>query len=223
MPSEIFDTYRHSGKYGLHGPVLTVVAALAVGFPLGFAYGYLMKWIPFIILRVFGTAGSGLAFGFLTMWLMKTGKVRSTPVAALCGAVAGLVGLYFVWNGHIHTLVNKAPLLCPPDTMVATMSYFYEQGTWGLRGSGNVTGIMLALVWAVEAAIIIGLSALIPFGTISDTPFCEKNQCWLDQEKKIDTLEEFNGPSNWPPSSGATSGRSSRPGRESLKTNRLRG
>lgn len=29
---------------------------------------------------------------------------------------------------------------------------------------------------------------------ISDLPFCEKNQCWLDEEKKIDTLEAFNDP-----------------------------
>ena len=29
---------------------------------------------------------------------------------------------------------------------------------------------------------------------IADLPFCEKNQCWLNEGKKIDTLEAFNDP-----------------------------
>jgi len=194
MPSEVFTPYRHSGKFGVHGPALAMVAALAVGFPLGFAYAYLMKWIPFIILRVFGTAAYGLLFGFLVYGLMKSCKVRNSLAASLCGLGTGLAALFFAWNGHVHTLFKDAPLLCLPDAMLASMSYLYENGSWALRGSGNVTGVVLAIVWVVEGLMIVGLSTLLPFSNILETPFCEKNQCWLDEEKKIDTLEAFNDP-----------------------------
>jgi hypothetical protein len=42
--------------------------------------------------------------------------------------------------------------------------------------------------------MIVGLSTLLPYTGIADTPFCEKNQCWLSDEKKIDTLDAFNDP-----------------------------
>jgi hypothetical protein len=194
MPSEIFDSYRHSGKFGPRGPVAAVIAALVLGFPLGLAYGYLMKWIPSVLLRIFGTVAYGVVFGFLVAWLMRWGKVRHTFFAGLCGAVAGLIALFFAWNGHVHTIFKAAPLLCPPSAMLGCMGHLYEHGSWGLRGSGNVTGVALAIVWAVEGVMIVGLSALLPFSGIADTPFCEQNQCWLNEEKKIDTLEAFNDP-----------------------------
>jgi hypothetical protein len=57
-----------------------------------------------------------------------------------------------------------------------------------------VTGVVLAIVWVVEGVIIVGLSARLPFSNILGTPFCEKNQCWLNEEKKIDTLDAFTDP-----------------------------
>lgn len=194
MPSEIFQPYRHSGKFGPFGPVLVLGAVLALGFPLGFAYGFVMKWIPFILLRVFGTAAYGFGLGLLTMQMLKLGKVRSNPIAGLCGALAGCIGLYFSWNGHLHTLFKDAPLLCSPGLMLTCMQQLYENGSWALRDGENVSGIALAGVWVVEGLMVIGLSALVPAGAIADTPFCEQSQCWLDDEKKIETLELFAEP-----------------------------
>ena len=194
MSSEIFESYRHSGKFEPKGPLLALVTALTVGFPSGFVYAYVMKWLPSVLLRIFGTAAFGVAFGLLILWLMRWGKVRSAPIAGLCGVVAGLVGLFFAWNGHVHAMFKNAPILNSPTAVLAAMSYLYENGSWALRGSGNVTGVVLAIVWVVEAVIIVGLSTLLPFSNILETPFCEKNQCWLNEEKKIDTLDAFNDP-----------------------------
>ena len=40
------------------------------------------------------------------------------------------------------------------------MKYLYENGSWGIgfSSSSPVTGIVLAIVWLVEAGIIIGAS-----------------------------------------------------------------
>lgn len=167
------------------------MAAVATAFPLGFAYAYIGNWIPFILARVLVTGAYGFAFGMLGMWLLKRGQVRNNSFALFSGAFIGLAALYFQWNGHVHYLAKGAPPLLFPDEILGVMKVLLKEGSWGLKNSGNVTGVMLAIVWVVEAGIILGFAVLMPFGTISATPYCEATRCWLDQERKISTLEAF--------------------------------
>lgn len=194
MSTEKFEVYRHSGKFGIHGPVMALGAALVLAYPLGFAYSYLLKWIPFVYVNFLLTAGYGFGFGLLGGMLLRFGKVRNTLVAALSGLGIGLVALYFEWNGHVHALFKDAPALCLPQEILGAMQALYEHGSWGLRSGGPVTGVPLAIIWGLEAAVIVGLAAFVAYVTIAKTPFCEKNQCWLDEEKKIDTVEAFTDP-----------------------------
>jgi hypothetical protein len=193
MNAETFPAYRHSGKFGLHGLALAVIIPVAAGFPLGYVYAYLIRWIPFIYLNVFITAGYGFVCGFLAGWAMRFGKVRNNPLAALCGLLAGVVGLYFGWNGHIHACFDDAPAFCLPGGILTGMRFLYEHGSWTLKGE-TVTGVVLGIVWAVEAIMIVGLSVLATWVMISGTPFCERSESWLDQEKKISTMEAFTQP-----------------------------
>lgn len=189
--SDTLEAYRHSGKFNAAGPVLCVVVAAIAGIPLGLAYSYLIRWVPFIYVNFLATLGYGFAFGWMTTRILKFTHVRNTVLAALTGLAAGLVALYGEWSGHIHTLFEDAPWFFGPDQIMRGMEYLYANGSWGLRSSGNVTGIPLALVWLIEAGTIVGCAALLPFAFVKDTPFCEKTRCWLDEEKKIDTLETF--------------------------------
>src|SRR5690606_11740140 len=129
-------------------------------------------------------------------WLMKFGKVRNNALAAIFGVYAGLAALYFQWNGHIHSLFDGAPISLLPDQIFSAMKAINEEGTWGLRSGGNITGIPLAIVWIVEAGIIVGMSAFLPYAMISNTPFCEHSRCWLDEEKTISTFEAFTQPAH---------------------------
>src|SRR5579862_4665134 len=99
MSSNIHPFYSHSGKFGVHGPLLALIAGVFVAYPLGIAYSYLIKWIPFIYLNCLITAGYGFAFGFLTFFLLKFGKVRNGTLALLTALVVGLAALYGAWNG----------------------------------------------------------------------------------------------------------------------------
>ena len=124
--------------------------------------------------------------------MLKFGKVRNNALAALCGLLAGISGLYLGWNGHIHAYFEGAPVFCGPAE-IRGMGYHYEHGSWGLKGE-PVTGVILAIVWGVEALMILSLSTLVAYVMISGTPFCERTESWLDQEKKISTLEPFTQP-----------------------------
>src|SRR3954452_7344013 len=128
MNSNIHPFYSHSGKFGVHGPLLAVVAGVAVGYPLGIAYAYLIKWIPFIYLNFLITLGCGFVFGLMTLQLLKYGRVRNGPIALLTGITVGVVAWYFNWNGYIHTLVRHAPLLLTPGQVLAVRQELYKEG-----------------------------------------------------------------------------------------------
>jgi len=191
MSADTLRVYRHSGKFTLQGLALPLGAAAVAGWPLGLAYAFLTHWIPFIYFNVLLAFGYGAAFGWLGVWLLKLGKVRNTALTVLCGALVGAIALYFEWNGHLTLLFKPAPWLLAPDQIRRGIAYLYEHGSWSLHSGDPVTGVPLGLVWAAEAAIIVGMSIVLPYGFIATTPFCEQAQCWLDEEKKIDTLAVF--------------------------------
>ena len=189
--SDTLETYRHSGKFNAPGLVLVVAAAAAIGFPLGLAYSYLLRWIPFVYVNVLATCGYGFVFGWVTTRILKASQVRNTALAILCGLAAGLIGLYLEWSGHLHVLFDDGPWFFRPDQILRGMAILYAEGSWGMRSGGNITGIPLALVWVAEAGLIVGFATMLPFTFVKETPFCEKTRCWLDEDKKIDTLETF--------------------------------
>lgn len=194
MSSNIHPFYSHSGKFGVHGPLLAVIAGVVAGYPLGIVYSYLIKWIPFIYLNCLITVGYGFAFGLLTHVILKFAKVRNRSVALLTGLVVGLIALYGSWNGCAKALAgDKVPALLMPDQMVRFMKILNENGSWGIgfSSSSPVTGILLALFWLAEAVTIVGLTTFISYNMTAETPFCETHECWLDKEKKIDKLDAF--------------------------------
>jgi hypothetical protein len=188
MSPDTLSVYRHSGKFHAWAPALAVGAAALAGLPLGYAYAYAIRWIPFIYINFFVTVGYGFAFGWLGARLMKAGHVRNPRFAALCGLTAGLIGLYGEWSAHLHVVFDDAPWFFTPAEVLRGMSLLYESGSWSLHNEA-VTGIPLALVWLVEAAIIVGIAAATPWALVRDTPYCEQTRCWLDESKPINTLE----------------------------------
>src|SRR5215475_2687035 len=107
MNSNCHAFYVHSGKFGVHGPLMALFAGAVLGYPLGIAYSYLIKWIPFIYLNFLITLGYGFGFGFVTLYCMKSGKVRNVLVAMLTGLAVGGLAWYFSWNGCAKSLVGE--------------------------------------------------------------------------------------------------------------------
>ncbi len=185
--------YKHSGRFSGTGLLLALAAPATVAFPLGYIYAYLIKYIPFIYLNFIITGGYGFASGAFTGWLLQRGKVRNNALAALAGVSAGFFALYFAWSAHIHSMFDHAPIVFYPEEILRGVNLLYQQGSWSLHGS-EVKGIPLAIVWAVEAAGIIGLSTITAYAMVSQTPFCERADCWLSKERTISGLDAFSDP-----------------------------
>ncbi len=185
--------YRHSGKFAPSALIVLPLAAVLLGWPLGFAYGYLIKWIPFVYLNIFIVLGYGAVLGAASDLLLAKCHVRNVVVAFVLAALVGVLAIYFQWNGHVNALFEQAPLVCRPRGIWIAMQFLYEHGSWsiGRHSTGNVTGVMLAGVWVVEAVGIV--APILYFGTDSarTIPYCEKSRSWLDDSSKFDTLAAF--------------------------------
>lgn len=187
--------YRHSGKFGVHGPLLAVLGACLLGYPSGIAYAYLIDWIPFVYLNFFITLFYGMAFGLLSALLLRLARVRNIFVATLTGLVAGACASYFSWNGYVHILMTDPPMLADLGGLSRLMTLLYNVGSWGIGSSGKpVTGLFLGLVWVVEAIMIIGACTMLAYGGVALVPYCESCRNWLSEEEKIDTLDHFDSP-----------------------------
>jgi hypothetical protein len=197
MSSNALPEYRHSGKFTTFGVFTPLVAAVLLGWPLGLAYGHASRWIPFVIFNMLLPIGYGFAFGAVTLFLLKKGRVRNVVVAALIGLLVGSTALYFSWNGSLHALVPDAPLVFFPDEIAGGILYLYEQGSWSIgRGpyATNVAGLPLALVWLGEAGIIYCLTIAVSVRFVRDTPYCEDSRCWFDEAKAVNCLAAIDDP-----------------------------
>lgn len=181
MSTSSLRVYRHSGKFVAYAPLLPVLATLLLGMQFGLGYAHLMMWIPLIFLKMILTGLYGLFFGWVTLQLLKVGKVRNTAIATLSGATVGLMALYFEWSGTISVVFPHTPLPWSPSAIFSGMQQLYRDNYWSLANGAHVYGVFLVLIWAVEAFIIVGLCVYIPYRRISSTPFCEESSVWLDQ------------------------------------------
>lgn len=196
MDSSTCGIYRHSGHFPFHGPLVALGAALVTAFVGGYIYSYLLRWCPFIYVNFLATCGLGLLIGFVTLLALKGSHVRNSALVLLCALAGGAMGLYFAWSAHLHAVFSEEPLplICSPFHILAGLLFLYEHGSWALKHGDNVTGIPLAIMWLLEAGVIVGAATVIPVGTLSDTPYCEDTKCWLDEEKVINNLEAFTDP-----------------------------
>jgi hypothetical protein len=183
------ETYRHSGAISPLGIFLASSVGIATALVLGIIYGFGTVHIPFIKIHFLLTICFGGALGFAVGCGAKIGKIRNTFVATAYGFLIGLIGLYVAWAADLIARVivpagDKDYLTAfSPVVLMGYIKVFYENGAWAMKNGPPVSGIMLAVFWSIEAAIIVGLSTVVAWYVISDHPFCENCKRWTVNEK----------------------------------------
>ncbi len=182
--------YRHSGRCGMWGVPVAAGVGVVTALVLGAVYAYGTNWIPFIYLNALLTVGFGLAVGAAVAWGARAGKIRSMPIAVMVGGVVGVLAIYFAW---VFDPMARVEIVDQPiwdlQTLWAYMKLGYDEGFWSIgQHGGEVKGVFLAGVWAVEAVIIIGVAALTVRGLLGTRPFCETCNRWTTVEKGVALL-----------------------------------
>lgn len=184
--------YRHSGAVTLGGLIGATVAGVATAGVLGVVYAFLIVWIPLVFLNFLLTIGFGGILGFVVGGMARLGKVRNGLIAAMLGLICGLIGLYVAWAADPAARIPGEGFLFEPQELFAYISFFYHNGLWGFTDGAMVSGVVLAVVWILEALIIVGGSTLVAAMMIAGRPFCEQCYQWTTIEKDVRRLSAAN-------------------------------
>jgi hypothetical protein len=187
MPSKF---YRHSGKV----PPLAMVAAPIVCFAFavlaGSLFGYLeflAHLLPatklFIIVIVAALVGLGTLLGAIPAYLFRRLNGRSTPALLFLTFLAACVALYCAWVFWIVAFLNyfSKPVhvrLANPIVLWHFIQLINLHGTWSFGFGDRPTGVVLALLWSTEAALIIAFSVGMAQRLALRNVFCEHCRKW---------------------------------------------
>lgn len=182
--------YVPSGRVGNALVLLPLVILLAVPI-LAAAYAYADVYIP---IGGYVTLVLVVAFAFALGWsVSKAGflaKSRSKTVQRAAGLVAGLLGLYCSWVFFEYALLQRADaspeisllrLFLTPSAVWTIASGIAEEGWFTIFGTTPSGGLLWAL-WAVEAALIVGVAYLVSTFHFDRRMFCESCDVWCRDE-----------------------------------------
>ncbi len=170
--------YEHSGKAPLGGILLTLVGGLVAGVVLGGIYGFLIFWSPFVYINAFITLGMGFGLAVSVGGLAKVGKIRNTGVVTVMALVVAAVAYYVHWAVWVGRMAEGATVTDPAQ-LWAFISTVNALGPWSIFG-WTPTGFALWGIWAIEAAVVVGIGTISAHGVI-DVPFCEETGQWTTE------------------------------------------
>lgn len=188
--------YVPSGKPG-NGLLALPVVGLVSAVVLGLLYGYINVYNPLVYVQVFATLFFGAGVGLALLKAIEFSKCRSVGAVVGIGALCGLVALYAGWTTFEYALINKSlpagessptfiKLFTAPSAVWNIAWNINEDGWFTLfRSRTHVSGMILTLFWIVEAALVVGVTVLIPLGYVRGTVFCEDCNVWCKEKKDL--------------------------------------
>jgi hypothetical protein len=130
--------------------------------------------------------------GWVISAQIKSGKVRNLPLALLITLVAA--GLMYVssWEAWLYGLLGRGGQQVPLMTFLTNPSATWdllvavnEKGAWSFKGS-TPTGIVLDLLWLLEAGGLVGIPLGMTWQALHALPFCEACNKWGTARDLVD-------------------------------------
>jgi hypothetical protein len=183
--------YRHSGKISLPLLLPALLVACAAAFALAWVYAYAILYIPLAYVSMVLTLFFGLGLGTFAGMAVLRGKARNGAVVFLASSIVALAGFYAAWAVWIYAFFSRAgvkdvsffPILTNPTGLFYLVELVNEKGAWSIHGS-TTKGVELWIIWALEAALIIGVPPILTRRFI-DRPFCEECGMWCAREDAV--------------------------------------
>ena len=187
------NTYKLSGRLTVIGVVASIVAGLAAGLPLAFIYAWGIIRIPEVKLASITTLAYGAALGGAMAFGARWGKVRNAKVGAALAIACAAASLYCSWafwvkdvfHTFAHQELSASGLMQNPHALWKLIKYVNQYGTWGMSSGSATKGTELWVIWGLEAAVVLGTSALAAVTVLRLQPFCENCQLWCTATEKL--------------------------------------
>ena len=180
--------YKQSGKFNVGRSILFLIPALVITVLLSFAYAWLFRVFSSVEIKTLIMLGMGAVLGFVLKNWIRSGHIRSVPVAVAGGVLIFATFAYVHFLGYVMVSLrqNRDPLLdlllwardldpVPPDDLFywlrrpRSLAEFarlfnelgthYRMGRYSYSAVRTASGAFLALFWAIEHIIVLGLAA----------------------------------------------------------------
>ncbi|QNK61039.1 hypothetical protein H7F33_10610 [Pedobacter sp. PAMC26386] len=203
--------YEPSGKVPFKGLIISLLIGISLTIGLSILYIALQWFIPFIYLNFFIAVGLGFGVTLSLFIAIGAGKIRNTKYAYFLATLCGLLAWYAQWalfvsllseaNGSIgggmwvrssFNLNGFWYIFTHPQLLFQSLITLNEVGTFTLKHA-PVTGILLWIVWIIEALIIIFIPILTSSFGKTTIPFSEQNDSWMNSrlfDGKIKTIAD---------------------------------
>lgn len=170
-------------------PLIAVPSALASAF----VYAWIDVYSPIAgyvsILFVWGLAmGASLPVAFAGRLL----RIRSTNQMRVAGALTGLLTLYFAWVFFAWVFIRREATDPPsawfwmqtPAALWDFAQIVGREGWYKLNGIA-ISGIVLWILWAMEAVIVVGAGFVMAPTGIAGEGFCEDCDTWMTEKQHV--------------------------------------
>ena len=187
--------YCHSGRT----PLVRLLAALAAVIPaavvMAVIYGAAAVYLPkvgyvklVLILAALLVFGFGFGVGGLTGVMLKWARVRSIAVVAVVSLLAAVLAYYVSWVTWETLILAREDvevlplrLLARPDGVWYLATMINETGTIVFGSTETpIRGPVLWVLWAVEAAIVVGIASQVPVRMLRHLVYCEPCERWCN-------------------------------------------
>ena len=177
MTATLHRYYRPSAAAPISGSFTLMTVGVLAAAVAGTIYAALARYNPLIYFTFIGACFCGGAVGLALQYGARVGRVRNRMVVWGVSAFVGLLTVYFSWVAYIYLLSDL--ITFQPQIVWQIVQLLAQNGVWEIRGS-TPTGGALYTVWAIEAALIGGITMLMGSSTV--VPFCESCQLWTEPQ-----------------------------------------
>ncbi|MEZ4955431.1 MAG: hypothetical protein R2825_17855 [Saprospiraceae bacterium] len=193
-----YSYYQESNQFNLRGIALSGLISLFAALLLGYFYTILTLLIPLIYVMVFITIGLGFVMGLIVKFSIKLCHIRHQQSKLGLAIASGLFANYFQWAAFLaYVFLGSFPSftdylshlgwIFSPKEFFMVIHEINKSGMWSLFGV-QVNGLLLAIIWIFEFAIILAVPILMVFQT-TVYPYSEKLGKWYKKYTLFDDFE----------------------------------
>lgn len=154
---------------------------------LSLAYAYAVHYIPLIYFAGVITYFFGIGLGVIASLTLEYTKTRNAALGTVIAVSIGLLALYCSWGFCLGIYFQDVSFVTfNPLTIIEGMIAVVKENSFsiGLRSIKffDISGFWLALVYLIEAGMIVVMAVLTAIGRNSSLSYCEECGEWTEEK-----------------------------------------
>ncbi len=166
--------------------IVGIASSITWAFIISYIYGVIIAVSPLVYFNFFITVGFGLTLGYGVRIISKLSSIIDKKTSTKISLASGALGIYFSWVVYILYFLAQDSLfdsyfiepflVFNPIEVFQIITEINTHGLWEIFGI-PFNGWILAIIWMIEAAIIMIVSTLVVKNQ-PQSPFSLRHDKW---------------------------------------------